>query len=183
VAAGEAADRAVAGAPEPRFDPPTMIGEPIRPTPTVPLSSASLDRPAGTAAPSGDWSRTDAGADAATPAPDPLSSTPPGSTPPDTPESGLRAKARALTESDLVAKAKALPESDFVAKAKALPESDFVAKAKALPESDLVVKARALEKDDVVAQARALTERPEVMVGLAFAGGVLGSFVLKLLGR
>ena len=35
----------------------------------------------------------------------------------------------------------------------------------------------------MVAQARVLTERPEVMVGLAFAGGVFGSFVLKKLGR
>ncbi len=58
-----------------------------------------------------------------------------------------------------------------------------MAKAKALPESDLVAKAKGLEKDDVVTQARALTERPDVMVGLAFAGGVFGSFVLKKLGR
>ncbi len=46
-----------------------------------------------------------------------------------------------------------------------------------------MAKAKGLEKDDVVTQARALTERPDVMVGLAFAGGVFGSFVLKKLGR
>jgi hypothetical protein len=171
IASGEAADRAADGAPEPPLEAPTVVGEPIRPTPTVPLSSGTAERPAGTAAPGGDWSKGATGAGAATPAPDPPLSTPSGSTPPEAPESGLRAKARALAESDLVAKAKALPESDLVAKAKALPESDLVAKAKAL------------DKDAVTTQAKALGERPEVMVGLAFAGGVLGSFVLKKLGR
>lgn len=37
--------------------------------------------------------------------------------------------------------------------------------------------------DGVVAQAQALTDRPEVMVALAFAGGVLASLVLKRFGR
>lgn len=37
--------------------------------------------------------------------------------------------------------------------------------------------------DGVVAQAQALTDRPEVMVALAFAGGVLVSLVLKRFGR
>lgn len=32
-------------------------------------------------------------------------------------------------------------------------------------------------------QAKALTDRPEVMVGLAFAGGVVVSFILKRFGR
>ena len=37
--------------------------------------------------------------------------------------------------------------------------------------------------DGVAAQAQALTDRPEVMVALAFARGVLASLVLKRLGR
>lgn len=75
------------------------------------------------------------------------------------------------------------------------PEGDWLAPdvsgAAATPEPDPAVRTPSAftplgtpgnEPPAAVAKAKELTERPEVMVGLALAGGVLASIVLKRLG-
>jgi hypothetical protein len=122
-----------------------------------------------------------AAAGAAAPPPDPFAPTPPSS---GTSEPGLADKARAFAEQ---AREKAQPLADQArpyaeqAREKAQPLIDQArpyaeqAREKAQP---LVDKAQPL-----TVKAQAFADRPEGKVVVAFAGGVLASFVLKGLGR
>ena len=94
--------------------------QPAEIDPTV-VEPQPADAPA--LAPEADWLRPDDATSAATPAPDPLVTTPSAFTPPGTPETG--------------------------------------------------------DGPSPLEQAKAVTDRPEVMVGLAFVGGAVVSFVLK----
>ena len=108
-----------------------MSSDPHAPTPAGPDpdQTAEIDStvveppPADAPEPESDWLRPDDATSAATPAPDPLLSTPSAFTPPGTPETG--------------------------------------------------------DGPSPLEQAKAVTDRPEVMVGLAFVGGAVVSFVLK----
>lgn len=146
------------------IDPPPAEA-PEEPVPTHPVGEGD------------DWLQPDAATSAATPGPDPLIATPAAFTPPGTPEDDAPSAVDQGKERAQEAQAK-VQETAQQAQAKAQE-----AQAK-VQETAQQAQVKVQETAQVAqAKARELKDRPEAMVGLAFVGGAVVSFVLRALRR